>query len=483
MTKTSITSTESFAIRAQRGEAKRVVLWMIVLAGMAILTMARRVAGGIVMRDNELFFPYLGTLLLAIACEAIWLFALRRANRQGSLLAVWLLRAAAMFDLCVPTALLTISAFLSPRGAIPALSAPALLLMPLVVFMSVLRLRPSFTLVIGLATAAIHLLLAIRALLVTSALPEAYPVYLAYSGILAMTAIIGMAITRDVREHVREAAEEAVAHERADRQVNTMQHDLSIAREIQQGLLPTRSPKLPGFEIAGMNRPADQTGGDYYDWQELPDGRLAVVIADVTGHGIGPALVMAVCRAYARSTAPITNDPAALVTRLNELLADDLPADRFITFVVAVLDRDGTVQLISAGHGPTLLYRAASKEVSEFGGDGFPLGISRGEQYGPTTTFSLAEGDVLVLLTDGFFEWTRPGDGEAFGIPRLGAALRDAAGGDAQTIVRSMDQSVCRFCHGSPQADDMTAVVIKRTVTAVASEVRQQVGDGATSVR
>ena len=182
----------------------------------------------------------------------------------------------------------------------PALSEPPLLLLPLVVLMSVLRLRPRLTLYKGLAAALIHLLLAIRAIHVTQSLPEAYPVCFAYSVILALTALIGMAVSRKVRAHVYEAAEEAAAHERVDREVFRMNSDLEVARQIQQGLLPRHAPQISGFDIKGMNRPADKTGGDYYDWQELPDGRLAVVLADVSGHGIGPAMVMAVCRAYAR---------------------------------------------------------------------------------------------------------------------------------------------------------------------------------------
>lgn len=458
----SITSSEHFAIRAQRSEARRVALWLVVLVGMFLITLARRGASGLVMRDNRMFLPYEGLLLLAIVCQIGLLQVLRRANREGSLLPSWLWRASAIFDLCVPVGLLLIAAFFSPRGAVPALSAPPLLLLPLVVLMSVLRLRPAFTLYSGLAGALVHLLLAIRAVRISAAVPEAYPVYFAYGGILALTAIIGMAVSREMREHVREAAEEAAAHERVDREVFRMQHDLSIAREIQLGLLPARPPQIPGFEIAGMNRPADQTGGDYYDWQELPDGRLAVVLADVSGHGIGPAIVMAICRAYSRSTAPAATDPAVLLTRLNQLLHGDIPADRFITFVVAVLDPDGTVDLVSAGHGPTLLYRAQTGTVTQFDGDGLPLGVSPVEEYGPTNALTLDDGDVLMMLTDGFFEWSHADSDEQFGVPRLQAALRAAAGADAQTILRSVDESICQFCGGSPQSDDMTAIVIKR---------------------
>jgi serine phosphatase RsbU (regulator of sigma subunit) len=462
MTATSITSTDSFAARAQHSEARRVALWLVVFFGLAAITIARRVTGGAAMYQNPLFLPYTGVLGLAIVVQIVLLSVLRPANRRRYLLPWWVSRAAAIFDLFVVASLLVITGFLSPRGPIAALTAPPILLVPLLPLMSVLRLRPNWTLGTGSVLVLVQLLLTIRAIHATAALPEARAVYFVYCGLLALIVIAAVEVSQAMRGHVREAAAEAAAHERADREVFRMNHDLAIARDIQQGLLPRRAPQLAGFEIIGMNRPADQTGGDYYDWQELPDGRLAVVLADVSGHGIGPAIVMAVCRAYARSTAPTVRDPAAMLSRLNELIGDDLPSDRFITLVVAVLASDGSVQLISAGHGPTLLYRAREETVTEFDGDGVPLGVIPGEQYGPTQSLTLDEGDVLMMLTDGFFEWSRPGDGEAFGIPRLEQALRAAASADASTILRCIDESVRRFCNGSPQSDDMTAIVIKR---------------------
>ena len=463
MNDASITSSESFRARVQRSEADRVVLWIAVLVVMLLITIARRMRHGVVMSRDEVFYPYAGVLVLALGCQFGLLWMLRRANRASRHLPGWLWRASAAFDLSVAVALLVIAAFRSPRGPVPALSAPALLLLPLVVLLSILHLRPVFTLAVGLAGALIHFLLAVRAVAVTGALPEAYPVYFSYGAVLGLTAVAAAFVARAMRTNVREAAEEAAAHERADRQVSTMRHDLAVAREIQKGLLPSRLPSLRGFAIAAMNRPADQTGGDYYDWQALPDGRLAVVLADVAGHGIGPAIVMAVCRAYARATAHTSPEPAAMLTRLNQLLHDDLPSDRFITFALAVLDDNGGVDLISAGHGPNLLYRAADGRVEQFDGDGIPLGVSPVEEYGPTTSLVLDEGDVLVMLTDGFFEPTRPGDEEPFGIPRLKEAIRAHAAADASTILRSVDETVRAFCGGTAQADDMTAIVIKRT--------------------
>lgn len=453
-------------------------LFIVVLAGMLLLTLVRRAAGGMVMSVDRVFFPYTGVLVLGIACQLALLAVIRSANRRDVRLPGWLWRAGAMFDLGIAAALLSISQFYSPRGPIAALSSPPLLLLPLVLLMSVLRLRTAFTLYAGLTAAAIHILLTLRAINVSGAPHEAYPVYLAYGFILLLTAIVAAFVTRELRRHVREAADEAAAHERSDRMVDGMQRDLSVARDIQRGLLPSGPPRLAGFDIAGMNRPAEQTGGDYFDWQTLPDGRLAVALADVSGHGIGPALVMAVCRAYARASAPMTHDPAALLARLNELLHADLPSDRFITFALAVLDKDGGVQLISAGHGPTLLYRPATGEAREFGGDGMPLGVSPAEQYGPTTSLNLLEGDILVMLTDGFFEWARPGDGQQFGIPRLHQAIRDSADGDAAAILRGIDETVCTFCRGTPQSDDMTAIVIKRAATSSPAKADPPIAGG-----
>ena len=463
----SLTASDSFAARAQRSEGQRLVIWLIVLVTIIAVTLMRRWLGGVVMSDDHIFYPYITVLLVAAVVQVLLIIILRRANRSGTLLPGWIWRASAIFDVTVAAALLVVAAFFSPRGAVPALSSPVILMIPLVVLLSVMRLRPNFTLYTGLAGAAVHLLLAIRAVAAADAAFD--PVYFAYSIVLVLTAVAGWFVARAVRGHVREAADEALAHERSQRQLFGMQRDLSVARDIQLGLLPTRPPDLAGFDIRGMNRPADQTGGDYFDWQKLPDGRLAVVLADVTGHGIGPALVMAVCRAYARSTAPTTPDPAALLVRLNDLLHDDLPADRFITFVVAILDSArGTAHLVSAGHGPTLLYRAATREVTQFGGDGIPLGVLPGSEYGPTNDLTLAEGDVLVMLTDGYFEWCRVSDDQPFGTARLGETLRAIAGtgADAATILRTMDETVQAFCEGSPQSDDMTAIVIKRTAIA-----------------
>ena len=121
--------------------------------------------------------------------------------------------------------------------------------------------------------------------------------------------IVAGAVAGQIRRHVQAALREA----ETKRKLEVLEHDLQVARSIQQSLLPRQQPQLDGFDIAGWNQPADDTGGDYFDWKTMPDGKLVVSLADVTGHGVGPALLAAVCHAYARSNFSVTQDlPAAL---------------------------------------------------------------------------------------------------------------------------------------------------------------------------
>jgi serine phosphatase RsbU (regulator of sigma subunit) len=152
--------------------------------------------------------------------------------------------------------------------------------------------------------------------------------------------------------------------------------------------------------------------------------------------------------------------------RLNDLLQADLPAGRFITLAIATLHPGGAVQLLSAGHGPSFLYCADTGEVRQFGGDGLPLGLDPAGEYDPPAAFQMAEGDLLVLLTDGFIEHQRAGDSQQFGITRVEAALVDRAGERPDAILRALDRAVGDFAVGAEQQDDMTAVVIKRTAPA-----------------
>ena len=244
---------------------------------MLLLYVTRRLTGGVVMSTNAAFIPTISVVIASIVFQIVLLSKLRRANRQMTLLPEILWRISTALDLCVPAAVLTILEWTSPRGMVAALSGPTLLLLPMVILTSVLRLRPRFTLYTGLAAAGFHWVLAGLAIRFDDVPADWYPPLFSYGFILIFMAIAGMLVAREMKTHVRETADEAAALEQAEHRIALVNYDLAVARDIQAGLLPPGAPIYAGDDIAGMNRPADLTGGDSPDWQELPDGRLVTV--------------------------------------------------------------------------------------------------------------------------------------------------------------------------------------------------------------
>lgn len=240
-----------------------------------------------------------------------------------------------------------------------------------------------------------------------------------------------------------------------------MERDLDLARRIQQGLMPRRPPRLAGFDVAGWNRPADATGGDYFDLQALDDGGLALTVADVAGHGIGPALIVAECRALERATLETERDPARVIERVDRLISGDLPEDRFVTLFLGVLAPDGRLAYGSAGHGPALLYRADDGSVEELLPQGCPLGVAPEIERADSAVIFLRPGDMLAVFTDGFSEWA-DASGRQFGNDRLGASLARGRDLPAAGLIAAIHGDLLAFTGGTPQPDDLTAVVVKR---------------------
>ncbi len=241
-----------------------------------------------------------------------------------------------------------------------------------------------------------------------------------------------------------------------------MEYDLSIARSIQQQFLPQDSPAVPGFDIAGWNKPADETGGDYYDFLMLPDGEMVIVVADATGHGIGPALVITACRAILRAVSSLTREISSALGKANDLLCEDLSGGRFVTAFVGLLKQEqGVLQYMSAGQGPLLLYRAATGAVEQLDATELPLGVAPWGDAVRVEQVSLSRGDIMLVLTDGFFEWTGPDD-EEFGMDRVAEVVRGDGGQSSGRLIQQIYEAVMKFGGSSPQRDDLTAVVIKR---------------------
>ena len=241
-----------------------------------------------------------------------------------------------------------------------------------------------------------------------------------------------------------------------------IQRDLNIARSIQQGLLPREQPLAAGFDIAGWNKPADETGGDFFDFFSLDDDHLSVTLADATGHGIGPALVMAEARALLRAVLLRSTSLSRAVTDVHDLLCLDMPEGRFVTAFCGILNvSTATLEFLSAGQGPILRFHAASGLIEDLPAQGLPLAFVPGVIYDQPTTVMLAAGDLLVLLTDGFYEWERA-DGEGFGSDRVCELIRTHADRSATDLIAILYEEVRRFADGSRQLDDLTAVIVKR---------------------
>lgn len=275
---------------------------------------------------------------------------------------------------------------------------------------------------------------------------------------LLVGGIVAGAVAGQIRKHVQAALREA----ETKRKLEAVQHDLQVARSIQQSLLPQAPPQIAGFDIAGWNRPADDTGGDYFDWKTLSDGKVVASLADVTGHGIGPALLAAACHAYARSRFDIGQSLLAALEHLNQDLGADLTTGRFVTFVAAVCCPGcPDIELLSAGHGPLFIYSRPEDRFTELNAHALPLGILPSFASDPPTRLQLHAGDLVLLATDGFFEWEND-QGEQFGVQRMEEVIRASRDIASSEIIARLYDAVTRFSHGTRQQDDLTAVLIKR---------------------
>lgn len=240
-----------------------------------------------------------------------------------------------------------------------------------------------------------------------------------------------------------------------------MERAMEIAREIQQRLLPRANATIAGFDVAGVNEPADDTGGDMFDFIPLADGRWLVVVADATGHGVGPALIAAEARAMLRATAVSCCDPSHLLSVANRLLANDLDG-RFVTCFIALVDPVAqAMTYASAGHGPLIFYRRATDHFDQAAATGPPLGVLAGADYTDVVAYRFAPGDFALIVTDGFFEATAA-DGSMYGTERLIARARRDRDAAAAQMLHQLQTSVREFLQTEIAQDDLTGVVIKR---------------------
>jgi serine phosphatase RsbU (regulator of sigma subunit) len=259
-----------------------------------------------------------------------------------------------------------------------------------------------------------------------------------------------------VSARTRDLAEKNVQLERAQAQLTA---ELDVARALQIAILPASFPAAAGCDGAARMIPATTLGGDYYDFIELPAGRIGIVMADVSGKGVPAAFFMAVSRTSLRDLAPAHAGPGACLAQANEELCGQNPLDLFVTVFYCILDPlTGMLRYANGGHNPPYL-RHADGSVEPLGGaGGLVLGAMRGMQY-PDHAVQLRAGDTLVLYTDGVTEAFNAAN-EAYGEARLVGQIRTRAPGPATDLLEGICRDVGSFVSGAPQSDDITLVVL-----------------------
>jgi serine phosphatase RsbU (regulator of sigma subunit)/anti-sigma regulatory factor (Ser/Thr protein kinase) len=255
-----------------------------------------------------------------------------------------------------------------------------------------------------------------------------------------------------VAQLVREQQAEAKERER-------IQQELQVAALIQQTLLPKELPAISGWQVDAFYRPARAVGGDFYDFIDLEDGRLGVVIGDVTDKGVPAALVMATCRSMLRAAAQRHSSPSAVLADVNDALVPEIPPAMFVTCLYAIIDTGaGDVVFANAGHN--LPYVQNNGGVIELRATGMPLGLMPGMSY-EETKYGMSSGETMVLTSDGITEAHSP-EGEMYGFARLmGRVARKPADDDMlNAVVTDLEGFTGP---DAEQEDDITLVVVKRT--------------------
>jgi len=256
--------------------------------------------------------------------------------------------------------------------------------------------------------------------------------------------------------HRARIIETMIATERLDREI-------TVARDVQMGTLPKKMPEIEGYGFAGAFAPTDQTGGDLYDFVQLPEDRLFLLMGDATGHGIGPALSATQVRAMLRVALRLNANLDDVFVHTNDQLVEDLPDDRFVTAFFGLLDaRSHTVNFHSAGQGPILHYHAVGGEYDWHEPSTFPLGYMAQTDLGEPVSLVLEAGDILGLISDGIYEYENE-DGVQFGQQGVAAVIDSMPGAPASDLVPAIMKAARAHGGSAPQADDITIVLVRRT--------------------
>ena len=277
---------------------------------------------------------------------------------------------------------------------------------------------------------------------------------------MTMHRIVGGKITEEWSEGSG-SAEVAQAHlEQEVRKRERVEHDLSVARSIQQASLPKEVPTLEGWQISPYYQPAREVGGDFYDFHLLPEGRLGLVVGDATGKGVPAALVMSTTCGMLRLAAQSHTSPAEMLQGVNEVLFPNIPTNMFVTCFYAILEpNSGRLSYANAGHDLPYLHR--NGEAEELSARGMPLGLMPGMRYEEKETI-VHSGQAALLYSDGLVEAHDP-EGDMFGFPRLRTLIAERAEEERPLGEVLLEELYSFTGEGWEQEDDITLLTLKRS--------------------
>ncbi len=447
-----------FRLANQRSEIKRLLLLCGIVTVLFAGILVRYYAGGKIIRGAA-FVEAMGFLGVIFIYALINLWFVSWANRSERLLSPWFWTCGVISESLLPTFALFCLVSIASVDPLQMIAAPAVLLYGIFITANILRLNPKLSLLFGTLAALGHVCVIRMAVQRTGGVEQSLmPLLASYPSLIFITGCVAAFVSRELRHHMVDALEAMDLRRRTE----LLRGELRIAREIQQTLFPKEKLNIPGFEVVGWCKPATETSGDYYDWCKLPSREGFVMLGDATGHGLGPALLIASCRAYVRADLPQNNDLAGFMSRLNERLSHDTSGSRYVTFVGTLLDEQtGQVKVMSAGHCPAFLVRVAKGKIDQIKAHGVPLGVMAGQSYPEAESLELQPGDRLVIYTDGITEAKRA-NGEMFGGARFMEAILRHAGLEGQSFIDALYKELSGFLCGAGIQDDLTILSVRR---------------------